>query len=87
MKGVHITSVIKTDHLDKQTNEAYYIYICIYIYYRIIKHCRKSLPFQNSKLWIKKTLNNHLFDVTMGSFDGSKVCEQVVLLFSPNNQT
>ena len=43
---------------------------------RIIKHCRKFLLFHDSKPWIKK-LNNHLFDVTMGSFDGAKVCELV----------
>ena len=42
---------------------------------RIIKHCRKSLLFYDGKPWIKKL--NHLFDVTMGSFDGAKVCELV----------
>ena len=43
---------------------------------RIIKHCRKSLLFHDGKPWIKK-LNNHLFDVTIGSFDGTDVCELV----------
>ena len=38
---------------------------------RIIKHCHKSLLFYDSKPWIKK-LNSHLFDVTMGSFDGQR---------------
>ena len=35
---------------------------------RINKHCRKSLFFHNNKPRIK-TLNNQLFDITMGSFD------------------
>ena len=43
---------------------------------RIIKHCCKSLHFHDGKSWIKK-LDNHLFDVTMGSFDGAKVCKLV----------
>ena len=42
---------------------------------RIIKHCCKSLLFHDGKLWIKKL--NHLFDVTMGSFDGAQMCELV----------
>ena len=43
---------------------------------RIIKHCRKSLIFHDSKQWIKK-LNNRLFNLTMGSFDCAEVCELV----------
>jgi len=43
-----------------------------------IKHARKSLLFNTSKPWIKRTDDN-LFDVTMGSFDGAEVCELVGL--------
>ena len=42
---------------------------------RNIKHCCKSLLFHDGKPWIKKL--NHLFDVTMGSFDGVEMCELV----------
>ena len=45
----------------------------------IIKHAQKSLLFYANKPWIK-SCNNNLFDVTMGSFDGSEVCELVGLL-------
>ena len=43
---------------------------------RIIKHGHKSLLFLDGKPWIKK-FNNHLFNVTMGSFDGAMVYELV----------
>ena len=41
-------------------------------------HCRKSLLFNNSDIWIKKDGNKD-FDVTMGSFDGAKIYELVGL--------
>ena len=43
---------------------------------RTIKHCRKSLLFHNNVAWKKKTTTS-CFDVTMGSYDGAKVCELV----------
>ena len=43
-----------------------------------IMHCRKSLLFNNSDIWIKKDGNKD-FDVTMGSFDGAEICELVGL--------
>ena len=45
----------------------------------IIKHARKSLLFSNEGEWVKKTGNNELFDVTMGSYDGAEICELVGL--------
>ena len=36
---------------------------------RVMKHCRKSLLFHDGKPWIK--ILYHLFDVTMGNFDGA----------------
>ena len=44
---------------------------------RIIMHSRKSLFFCDGNFWIKK--GNHIFDVTMGSFDGAEVYELVGL--------
>jgi len=46
---------------------------------RTIYHCRKSLLFFNNEAWMKKDTNDS-FDVTMGSFDGAKICELVGLL-------
>jgi hypothetical protein len=43
---------------------------------KVIKHARKSLLL--NKTWIKQQ-NNSLFDVTMGSFDGTEVCELIGL--------
>ena len=43
-----------------------------------IMHCRKSLLFNNSDIWIKKDGNKD-FDVTMSSFDGAEICELVGL--------
>ena len=43
-----------------------------------IMHCRKSLLFNNSDIWIKKEGNKD-FDVIMGSFDGAEICELVGL--------
>ena len=38
-----------------------------------IMHCRKSLLFNNSEIWIKKEGSKD-FDVTMGSFDCAEIC-------------
>ena len=43
---------------------------------RIIKHCRKSLLYNNHEPWKKKGIDS-CFDVTMGSYDGAEVCELV----------
>ena len=37
---------------------------------------RKTLLFNNSKPWVKKTGNEN-FDVPMGCYDGAEVCELV----------
>ena len=44
---------------------------------RIIMHSRKSLLFCDGNTWVKK--GNHMFDVTVGSFDRAEVCELVGL--------
>ena len=44
----------------------------------MISEVRKSLLFDNSAVWTKKDWNP-LFDVTMGSFDGTEACELVGL--------
>ena len=41
-----------------------------------IIHCRKSLLFNNSDIWIKKDVNKD-FDVTMRSFHGAEICDLV----------
>ena len=43
-----------------------------------IMHCRKSLLFNNLDIWTKKEGNKD-FDVTIGSFDGTEICELVGL--------
>ena len=43
----------------------------------IIWHCRKSLLFSRNTVWQKQE-DTH-FDVTMGSYDGAKVCELIGL--------
>ena len=43
---------------------------------RIINHCRKSLLFSDNQHWKKKD-SEGCFDVTMGSYDGAKICELV----------
>ena len=43
---------------------------------RLIKHCRKSLLFSNNETWKRKQTES-CFDVTMGNFDGAKVCKLV----------
>ena len=42
----------------------------------IIRHCRKSLLFDNKTAWTKKN-HSSMFDVTMGSFDGAEVGELI----------
>ena len=49
----------------------------------IIMHCRKLLLFDNETAWTKKNHSN-MYDVTMGSFDGTEVCE-LIGLFLLNN--
>ena len=44
----------------------------------IILHARKSLLFSKNKPW-EKTINESLFDITMGSYDGAEICELVGL--------
>ena len=41
-------------------------------------HVRKSLLFSKNKPW-EKTINEQLFDITMGSYDGVEICELVGL--------
>ena len=41
---------------------------------RTIKHCRKSLLLHSNIAWRKKTTTS-CFDVTMGSYDGTEVCD------------
>ena len=42
----------------------------------IIKHSRKTLPFHNNQSWEKK-FGDPDFDVPMGCYDGSEICELV----------
>ena len=44
----------------------------------IILHVRKSLLFSKNKPW-EKTINESLFDITIGSYDGAEICELVGL--------
>ena len=39
-----------------------------------IMHCRKSLLFNNSDIWIEKEGNKDFY-VTMGSFDSAEICD------------
>ena len=43
-----------------------------------IKLPGKSLLFSKDGTWVKKS-DNELFEITMGSFDGDKICELVGL--------
>ena len=43
---------------------------------RIINHCRKSLLLNDNQPWKKKNAEG-CFDVTMGSYDGTEICELV----------
>ena len=47
-----------------------------------IKHCRKSLLYNNNELWKKKNTESYL-DLTMGSFDGAKICQLVGIHILP----
>ena len=49
---------------------------------QIIKHCRKSLLFNNNTPWAKKSTAEN-FDVTMGSYDGAEICELVGIYILP----
>ena len=40
---------------------------------KIIHHSRKSLLFNQEQTWIKK--ESDLFDVSMGAYGGTEVCE------------
>ena len=42
----------------------------------IILQARKSLLFSKNKPW-EKTINESLFDITMGNYDGTEICELV----------
>ena len=44
----------------------------------IIHHSRKSLLFDKTSVWVKKG-NDSLFDVTIGSYDGTDIFELVGL--------
>ena len=48
----------------------------------ITRHCRKSVLFNDSSTWVKKT--NEAFDVAMGSYDGAEVYELVGLFILDN---
>ena len=48
----------------------------------IILHARKSLLFSKNKPW-EKTINEPLFDIVMGSYDGAEICELVGLYILP----
>ena len=43
---------------------------------RIIYHCRESLFFYKNEPWKKKNSDSS-FDVTMGSYDGVKLCQYI----------
>ena len=45
---------------------------------RIIKHCIKSIHYQEDEAWKKKE-SQSCFDVTMGSNDGAGICELTVI--------
>ena len=44
----------------------------------IIMHSRKSILIHNGSPWVKKD-NDGMFNITMGSFDGTEVCKLVGL--------
>ena len=43
---------------------------------RVIKHCCKSILYNNQKAWKKKNTNS-CFDMTMGSYDAAQIRELV----------
>jgi len=44
----------------------------------VIFHAKKTLLFNHGTAWAKKSDNNELFDIPMGSYDGAEGCELVV---------
>ena len=52
----------------------------------IIKHCHKSIQYQNEELWIKKDVCGN-FDNPMGSFDRAKLSQFIgcLLLYNLNS--
>ena len=46
----------------------------------IILHVRKSLLFSKNKPW-EKTINESLFDIRMGSYDGSEIILSVCIYY------
>ena len=44
---------------------------------KLIYHSRKSLRFKDQETWMKK--GGELFDLTMGAYDGAKICELIGL--------
>ena len=46
----------------------------------IILHARKSLLFSKNKPW-EKTINESLFDIRMGSYDGSEISLSVCIYY------
>ena len=40
---------------------------------KVINHSRRSLLLDKDSVWVKK--NNPNFDVTIGSYDGTELCE------------
>ena len=40
---------------------------------KVIMHSRKSLLFDRDDVWVKKENSN--FDVTMGSYNGTELCD------------
>ena len=68
-----------TNHLLLKAIEHVKLYTSItYQDFGIILHPRKSLLFSKNKPW-EKTINESLFDITMGSCDGTEICELVGL--------
>ena len=48
--------------------------------FRIIKHCCKSLLYNNQEPWKKKNTDS-CFDVTMGSYDGAEISWELVGIY------
>ena len=47
-------------------------------HFDIILHARKSLLFYKGEPW-EKTINESLFEITVGSYDSAEICELVGL--------
>ena len=81
MKRYHIEEFypsISEDLLKKAINYARTFVVISNDKEETIMHCRKSLLFNNLDIWTKKEGNKD-FDVTIGSFDGTEICELVGL--------